>query len=196
MKSNKFRRPSSVSLYYAVRFFDRLIPKRSDFKDKLNQTYKAYRINRVSKRMIVKFYSMKLKKNKKWEFFKQHAKYLNYIYYNHGSINEYKRTWIIDYRDFFVFRYTGVAIRKDGNAGFLDKLNRRVVKDFQGNLRIVSNLVYAGGKAPLIPISYKSMKNRVIIFDDGDKNNLKIDNLTIKVKYLSTGIMNDKLTEL
>ncbi len=188
MKVLKFYRPNSVSLYYSVMFLSRLNPKKNDMKIKLNQTYQTYRINRVTKRMIAKFYSMKLKNNSKWIFFKEHTKYLNYIYYNQTKLNEYKKTWILDYKDFFVFRYQGVAIRKDGNCGFFDKLGRNVIKDFQSNLRIIPNLIYAAGKTPLIPISYKSMKKRNIIFKDGNKKNLKIDNLSIKV--VTHSIMN------
>jgi hypothetical protein len=168
---------ASISLYEAILAFEKIELPKSKKRAALREISITYG---ASKWIIKKFYNYKKINNPKWSFFQKNVNRLRFIQFNKRKLSYAQRTWIIDYRDFFVFRFNGEVFRKDGNKVYFNKAGKRFIKDFQGHIHIPERLIYAAGKSHLYPLSYKTMKGRTILFKDGNPNNLKISNLYAK----------------
>jgi hypothetical protein len=167
----------AISIYEAVVSYEKLNPSRSKSDPVLRAISRQFG---VAKWIVKKFFNYKKKNSPKWDFFNKNANYLRFIQFNKDSLTYTQRTWILDYRDFFVFKFTGEVYRKDGIRHYTDKTGRNYIKDFQGTIHAPERIMYAGAKSHLYPLSYKTMKGRKIQFKDGNKNNLKVSNLFAK----------------
>ena len=170
-------RPKAASLLLAVKFVDEQTPTRSQLPIAIKAAAKRYH---VAQWLVKRFYNHKKRSNEKWDFFQTNAGHLVYIYNNRETLKVHQRIWIVEYRDFFIFRYSGQVFRKDGFGVRVDRSGRRYIKDFQGRVHAPEKLIYAGGKDPRFVLSYQHMKKVTIEYNDNDKNNLKASNLFAK----------------
>jgi hypothetical protein len=87
----------------------------------------------------------------------------------------------IQYRRFKVWIKSGKVERNDGRKPYKNSRGYWVIRDFGGEIRSVSHLVWAaatwGGQE-----SFKRMKNLRVYFKDGNPNNLKRSNLRTELK--------------
>lgn len=179
MKDFKFQfdsRPSSVSLFLAVEFLDSQNPTRGQLPSLIISISKRFNVRQW---ILKKFYNYKKKNSKQWIFFSKNAGYLTYIYNHRFELGLHAKTWIVDYRDFFIFRYNGEVFRKDGRGIYIDKSGRKFIKDFQSRIHSPEKIIYAGGKDTRYVLTYKFMKSVKIKFKDGNKDNLKVFNLEV-----------------
>jgi len=175
--SKKLFRPSSVSLLLAVRDVYSKSPSRSQTAITIKSAARRFL---VPQWLVKRLYNHKIKQSKQWNFFEANAGHLSYIYNKRDTLKVHEKIWIVDYRDFFIFRYTGDVYRKDGYGVCVDKNGRRFIKDFQGNMHAPEKIIYAGAKDPRFVLSYEFMKSIRIQFKDGNKSNLKVSNLIAK----------------
>lgn len=175
--SKKSFRPTSVSLFLAVEFVDYQKSSKRQLPTAIKVAAKRFH---TPQWLVKRFHNHKTKNSEQWIFFKTNAGHLAYIYNNRDTLRVHEKIWIVDYRDFFIFRYTGEVFRKDGFGICEDVSGRRFIKDFQGTMHLPEKIIYAGAKDPRYTLSYERMRTMKVQFKDGNKNNLKVSNLFAK----------------